>query len=368
MSLKQVLSALEEFLTSGADENIVLVGEWGTGKTEAWKRSLLKVRGRLGRERYAYVSVADCESLSALEEKIIGATVMGKIAGTVPTVKTVSEAVGSLFEIAGKHQSAIGGAFNLLSVGVKGLSRLGLQNAIICLDDIERAKNLEPDEILHFAADLRDNRGCKVALILNEEVFKKEKEARWKTALEKGMNRCVRLVPNAEEALDLAFQDSRGRPQHGLAREVLRYPIVSLDIKNIRLIRKICRVMLLWESVAVKVAASKKVELRDLAARLALDIAVLELANTEADETLSLEACRRERLYRLQVKKRFSSGDVMTPEEKNERDSLLEQTTRLKRFGFSDMGALEKAVLASVQNGYLPEKAEESVLEYVENI
>lgn len=347
--------ALEHFLTSEADENIVLVGAWGTGKTYLWKEVVKKSCSHLKKLRYAYVSVADCESIGGLEKKILEATVAGLLAAQVPTVETVTEALGEVCKTVGKHKSAIGVTVKVITALWGQFNRLALENAIICLDDIERVDKLNPAELLHFAADLRDNRNCKVALILNEDALKeksKEDKDAWDNALDKGANRRIVYAPTPETAFEHAFITLDGKSHEGLGKEALRAPVIGLGIKNIRVIRNMCMKLEYWEEFAVDVANKSGVALQDLAERLAIDVAVLELANTGADESLSLQACKEFPL-------------ILEKDDEAFKRKLREQMKLLGDVGFSGMQRpLEKAVLKSIQNGYLPEEAEKCLEDY----
>ncbi|QCE34541.1 hypothetical protein FAI40_03830 [Acetobacteraceae bacterium] len=108
-NLEIITARLQDFLTDEESKNLALTGDWGTGKSQAWKRAVYHVReassvspekdGRAwARERYSYVSAADCESIEDLKGKILASTKESKLAGKLDTVKSFAEAIGSFVE------------------------------------------------------------------------------------------------------------------------------------------------------------------------------------------------------------------------------------------------------------------------------
>lgn len=57
MSVQQVSSALERFISEQEAKAIVLKGDWGTGKTYLWDSVLKQKKEKISRRKYSYVSL-----------------------------------------------------------------------------------------------------------------------------------------------------------------------------------------------------------------------------------------------------------------------------------------------------------------------
>jgi hypothetical protein len=110
-----------------------------------------------------------------------------------------------------------------------------VRKAIICIDDMERrGKNLSVREVLGLVSNLRELKGCKVALILNDEALEEDKEE-FKKYLEKVVDTSLKFEPSAQECASIAL------PTDGETNKLLAESCVALGISNIRLIKRIER-------------------------------------------------------------------------------------------------------------------------------
>ncbi len=124
-----------------------------------------------------------------------------------------------------------GKAADLLAPG----AALLIRNQIICIDDIERSgQGLDVSDILGLVSSLRERRGCKVVLLLNEEGLGDAK-SKFHEYFEKVVDQAVRFEPTAEE-LAAAALDYADPHFKALSRRT-----VALGITNIRIIRRIRR-------------------------------------------------------------------------------------------------------------------------------
>ena len=81
-----------------------------------------------------------------------------------------------------------------------------IQDQIVCIDDLDRCSdNLEVKDILGLISFLREQRGCKVALILNAEKLGDNKE-QFDALLEKVIEEKVILAPTAIESAAIALE------------------------------------------------------------------------------------------------------------------------------------------------------------------
>jgi len=110
-----------------------------------------------------------------------------------------------------------------------------IQNQIICIDDLDRrSKNLEMKDVLGLISFLREQRGCKVALLLNAEQLGDNKDE-FEGLLEKVIETKVVLAPTAAESASIAL------PAEDSISVALRTHCETLGIRNIRIIKQIER-------------------------------------------------------------------------------------------------------------------------------
>lgn len=240
MSLVVVEQEIRRFLSDPAPEVLCIKGKWGVGKTFGWRAFLRKARDdkRLALNRYAYVSLFGLNSLDELRYALFERTVSGDRIGEDPTLETLGERVKNL-DSGRKIKpllDLIAPFFKAQSV-VDTLAKaavLTVKKQLICFDDLERAgKNLGTREVLGLASLLKEERGCKVVLLLNDEEH--DDHGEFERQLEKVADVTLKFEPTAAEAADIALD-------HGAPfADMIRPRIEQLGITNIRVIRKIER-------------------------------------------------------------------------------------------------------------------------------
>lgn len=105
----------------------------------------------------------------------------------------------------------------------------------MCIDDIERrGDNLAAREVLGLVSALKDQKKCKVALILNDEALEREKSEFLKY-YEKVVDASLKFAPSPVECARIALA---GNTQ---LEKLLTEDCVVLGISNIRLIKRIER-------------------------------------------------------------------------------------------------------------------------------
>lgn len=111
-----------------------------------------------------------------------------------------------------------------------------LKDQIVCIDDLERrGTSLEMRDVLGLVSHLKEEKNCKVALLLNDEKLGTDEEE-FKTQLEKVSDTVVRFEPTPEEAAAIGLDGSL------LFHESLRSNCVKLKIVNVRTIKKLERI------------------------------------------------------------------------------------------------------------------------------
>lgn len=110
-----------------------------------------------------------------------------------------------------------------------------VRNKIICIDDFERkGRSLSARDLFGLMSDLKERKGCKVVLILNEEALKDD-DKDFKLYNEKVIDVSLDFAPSAAECVAIALK--RVTP----IDDVVRSTAVELGISNIRILKKIER-------------------------------------------------------------------------------------------------------------------------------
>jgi hypothetical protein len=251
MSTHLVIKEIQRFLASDRPEVLCVRGRWGVGKTFAWRRYLDEGRkaGKLKSQDYAYVSLFGLNSLDDLRYAIFESTVPPDRLLTGPTADTFGALVSKAQTIGRKSRSWLGPALSSVGLGEVGnaLSRsafLLVRDQLICLDDLERAgDDLKPRDVLGMVSFLKEQRNCRVALLLNDEAMEGNDQAEFRRLLEKVIDVSLTFAPTAHEAAEIAVtEDAPVGTQ-------LRLNVEALGITNIRVIKKIERLALRLEEL-----------------------------------------------------------------------------------------------------------------------
>lgn len=248
MSQNRALDEIKRFLKTGTAEVLSISGRWGVGKTYAWDNALKTERNATPLRRYAYVSAFGLRSVDALKTAIVQSTVSLDEEELEPTVNSyldhlsTMEGVGRMAEkgarkaVEGiqKLAAAIPYAGKLADLIGPGAA-LFIRNQMICIDDIERAgQGLDVADILGLVSMLRERRGCKVVLLLNEDGLGQH-AAKYREYLEKVVDQAIKFEPTPAESAEAAL------PAKDELDTALATKTASLGIINIRVIRRIRR-------------------------------------------------------------------------------------------------------------------------------
>lgn len=240
MSLAILEAEVRRFLADPAPEVLCIKGKWGVGKTFGWREFLRRARDdkQLALHRYSYVSLFGLNSLDDLRYALFERTVSGDDIGEDPTPLTLKSALKDRDTWRKLRPIAEGaaGVFNLGSVTdalAKGAT-LFVREQLVCLDDLERAgKDLGTREVLGLASLLKEERKCKVVLLLNDEQHDEKEE--FDRQLEKVADVTLTFEPSPSEAADIALDANE--PIY----EFLKPRFEELGVTNIRIIKKIER-------------------------------------------------------------------------------------------------------------------------------
>ncbi len=233
MSIAIVRHQIKRFLSHDKPEVIAITGKWGVGKTYSWKRFLQENTDNIYFERYSYVSLFGIESIDALKRAIFENTIKKDLIGSEATLSSFNESALSLVEKYARQASKYIKR-NPITKGyapaLESFSFLSLNKMTICIDDLERAGgNLNKRDILGLISQLKEEKSCKVVLLLNDQEEGLEEYQKHK---EKVVDIELVFNPTAQESASIAYTDD------WLSRTLTSYT-TQLDIKNIRILMKI---------------------------------------------------------------------------------------------------------------------------------
>jgi hypothetical protein len=243
VSTQIVKSEIQRFLASATPEVLCIRGKWGVGKTFAWMQYLGEAERdkRLGLDRYAYVSLFGLNDLEALRYSIFESTVASGQFLHGPDIGSLRASLEKAGNLRKKALPLAKTFLNSLGLGDAGeaLSRaafLSVRNQLVCIDDLERAgDSLRIRDVLGLASMLKEQRQCKVVLLLNDERLDEIDSNELKRQLEKVVDVSLTFEPTADEAAAIAF------PNQTAVTQLIREKTVKLGITNIRVIKKIER-------------------------------------------------------------------------------------------------------------------------------
>ncbi|MGA0564971.1 P-loop NTPase fold protein [Ancylobacter sp. VNQ12] len=339
MSLPSIEAEIHRFLSSDVPEVLCIKGKWGVGKTYGWQKFLRAAKddNSLKVQRYAYVSLFGLNSLDDLRYSIFQNTVSGKNIGRDADAATFEELIKD------KDNSRkiapvvewVSAVFNRKGVSdlIAKSAFLLVRKQIVCLDDLERAgKGLGAREVLGLASLLKEERKCKVVLLLNDEEH--DEKGEFERQLEKVADVTLRFDPTPDEAVSIALTS----PEKAV--DLLKPLIVTLGITNIRVIKKIERLArrlvevlsgydsrIVEESVATLVLASWSVQQPGIAP--------------------PLDFIRNYDWIGITIRVNREELD----------DEAVRYNNLLSEYPFRNVNGLDKAIIDGAENGYFFEAA-----------
>lgn len=233
MSLEHIKAVAENFISDTHNELLVIKGKWGAGKTFFWQKLVEECQAKkcVGRQFYSYVSLFGVNSLEELNNSILASRVdanpnkaqqtLDALTANLKTLAVKLEQVPVLREYTGGM--------------ISSFLHLMLDNTLVCFDDLERrGDGLSIKDVFGLASLLKEQRGSKVVLILNDEGLG-DAQKEFKLHGEKVFDREVRFSVTNEEAFGYVFPPSFPR------RTVVENCCVTLHIGNIRTLQRVKR-------------------------------------------------------------------------------------------------------------------------------
>ena len=237
MSVELLEKEIRRFLTSLDAEVLCISGKWGVGKTFAWNKYLKEAdkAGTIGLKRYSYVSLFGRNSLDDVRGAVFENTVPLTGAPTKPNLASLVKSA----EAGGRRLTA----YARLTPKVKDYVALServlfatMGSQLICIDDLERSgKGLSVHDVLGLVSELKEQKACKVIVLLNAEKIPGDGKEAFEAQLEKVSDISLTFDPSPSEAAEI------GVSQGVALRDQLVRHCVTLSIVNIRVIKKIER-------------------------------------------------------------------------------------------------------------------------------
>lgn len=341
MSVDNVRDAIEKFLSTKTPQVLCIRGAWGTGKTFTWNDVLqgMAEADKVSLTQYAHASLFGLNSIAEVKREIFQSTISIDQVGKPFDARNLTNLYEKgksgfrwLIEKASfLNKDAISTAIDVLSV----LAR----EQIVFVDDLERkGEDLRSIDVLGYIAQLRDERNCKVVLILNDEELA-DKEA-FESYLEKVVDINLRFAPSPKEIAETAL---KGTDQISVK---IRQRATLLGIDNVRVIRKI---YCLVEDLAPMVAAYSPLVLSNAISSITL----LAWCHLQPELAPSIN-------YLTEIRGRYA--ETPQSDEEEQWDALMSE------YGFYEFSGFDHALLESIRNGYFNSRTIDAHADQLQNM
>lgn len=238
---------IERFLESSEPEVLCISGEWGVGKTYTWQAILDKQRiaRNVGLWRYSYVSMFGINSLDTLKSAIFE-----NMEILAPQGRSGFEWLSSGGNVAFKNSKQLASIASALPLVGNYVAKAQpmlfsfIRNQFVCIDDLERrGAALSVKDVLGLISFLREQRSCKVVLLLNQSQLDKDEASKkdFSEYFEKAIDTKLVFTPTTKEAIAIGIDGS------DKTSALVREHCELLEISNIRVLKKIRRLIEMLE-------------------------------------------------------------------------------------------------------------------------
>lgn len=224
MSLEEVRHRLKRFVSGKEPEVLYLKGGWGTGKTHEWRSAIKAVAEETGKDpSVSYVSLYGINTLNDLRLALLAAFVEGD--GDEGAIKT-GRALGS-------KAALVAAKLTRREDIVSQLGMAAFKDRLVCLDDLERkGPQLSLGEIFGFAHYLKEDRNCRVAIIVNKEMLEESEKDKLPALIDKTVDVTLSCYTTPTRAAEI------GAPGEERHRVLIREFSTLLGVTNIRVLKK----------------------------------------------------------------------------------------------------------------------------------
>ncbi|MFI3119593.1 MAG: hypothetical protein QX203_06410 [Methylococcaceae bacterium] len=244
MSVEIIKKEIARFLNCETPEVMAIKGKWGTGKTYTWNEFLKESQQnkQITLKTYSYVSLFGINSLeefkyavfkNSIDKELIdkGVSVDSLINNIDGLSKHLVKKSLSFLENISRLQTRIN-----MTTAIESIAFASIKEKIICIDDLERkGKNLDIKDILGLVSVLKEQKRCKIVLLLNDG---EEGLGDYTKYREKVIDIELEFAPTVEENVEIAFKD-----KDSYAIQILKESAIKLNIKNIRILKQIERLV-----------------------------------------------------------------------------------------------------------------------------
>ena len=244
MLLNKIEEKLYDLLINKNDEVVISIsGEWGIGKTYFWKEIFLdKYKEELKDKKIAYISLFGMESLNDIRTSIVFqlSPTKNKINWLNKKSKNLLNGFKNTFK---SDDISMSFGLNTISSILSILASGDFKNVIICFDDFERiSSKIDLKDILGLISELKEQKKCKVIMILNEKELEKlsniegEKHSDiFKTYKEKIIDIDLLFEPSVDESFKNAITNLDIKFDKNIFKDIFNV----CEVKNIRVIRQV---------------------------------------------------------------------------------------------------------------------------------
>lgn len=245
MSISITENVIKSFISSPIPQIIAIKGKWGSGKTYIWNKVLKSNRELLGNRQYSYLSLFGISTIQEFKTSLALSAVSSQIVGEKFNFDETEDNFfqwflsGSRRLLSSIQQIREVPSYKGITIPFEVLVQLKNRNKLICIDDLERINNrlILFEDILGVISNLKEEKNCSIVIIFNEEKLGPEGEI-YKRYREKIIDIEIEFSPTPEEAFGLVFDSSLK------LSEEIKKNVINLEITNIRLLKKIQKIIL----------------------------------------------------------------------------------------------------------------------------
>jgi hypothetical protein len=257
LKLSKIETNLYDLLLKKNEEVVISIsGEWGVGKTFFWNNFISKkYQTDFKNKKIAYVSLFGIDSLSDIRTSILlqASPAKNKISFINKKVFTPFKNLKSSLKLDDVSMSF---GLNSLSSILTLLTSGDFKDVIICIDDFERmSSKIDFKDILGLISELKEQKECKIILILNEQelsklsnIEKKSYSEIFSLYREKIIDYNFKFEPSTEESVLSATQ----RVKSKFDTNDLITHFTKFNVKNIRVIQQVIRQLSNFEFIINK--------------------------------------------------------------------------------------------------------------------
>lgn len=248
MSVSLVKEQILDFLKSEEPQVLAIQGRWGIGKTHIWKNSIEENKTIVPQNKYSYVSLFGVKSVDDIKRTVFENSIDPKVLGEKTDLESIKKNYKALGKQYGRKSSNIvkdlsgaGANFVLKGLGSSvdkifdSVASALLTETLICFDDIERhSKSLSLRDFLGLVSFLKEQKKCKIVILLNEDSHDLEEYQQYK---EKIVDKQLHYEPSTKYCFDISTKlCAKANDEH---LEQIKAVCDRLDIRNIRVLKKI---------------------------------------------------------------------------------------------------------------------------------